>query len=166
MVEVVVRDAERVRRPEPDGVGEWLTPPAYVSKCWLGRVGGDEPACPACPTCPCTSGEGATGSVKLMLMRFRPVLGGAARLEFSSDDCEKDDSARVRVLGVLDWIANPPLAAPWVCFRSVELTTGRSDVRGDRSDLGAGGEIGDLMGASSTSASSSDDVASCFSADM
>lgn len=121
---------------------------------------------------PITSGEGATGSVKLMLIRFRPVLGGA-RPEFSSDDCEKDDRARVRALGVLDCIADAGFVAPWiiggvcVCVRSLEceLTTGRSEVRGDRSDLGAG-EIGDLMGASSSSVSSSDDVASCFSADM
>lgn len=46
------------------------------------------------------SGDGATGSVKLMLMRFRPVLGGA-RLAFSSEDCENDDRARVRAVGVL-----------------------------------------------------------------
>lgn len=37
-----------------------------------------------------------------MLIRFRPVLGGASP-EFSSDDCEKVERARVRAVGVLDW---------------------------------------------------------------
>jgi hypothetical protein len=140
----------------------------YVSRCW-GRVGGESPG-------PITSGDGATGRVKLMLIRFRPVLGGA-RPELSSDDCEKDESARVRAVGVLDCTTVACVAGlkpgPWirggvcVCVRSLglELTTGRSEDRGDRSDLGAG-DTGDLMGASSSSVSSSDDVASCFSADI